>query len=107
RLANLLAWSALIVAALSLAPGLRWTFVLLSLMPMSLAQAASLSGDAMTMGVCFVFVATVWRFAADERPIGAGRLAALTALAAAVALAKSAYLPLALLVLMIPPAKFG
>jgi len=107
RLGNLLLWSALIYTAISLTPLLQWTFFLLALMPMSLWLASSLSADATVNGACFLFVAVTLRFALRPEPITRRRLAALLTLGAAVALAKTAYLPITLLLLLIPPAKFG
>ncbi|MGA2231264.1 MAG: DUF2142 domain-containing protein [Tepidisphaeraceae bacterium] len=108
RIGNLFVWSLLVYSALRIIPLLDWTIFLLALMPMSLSLAASMSADAMVNGICFLFAAVVLRFAVgDDRPIGPARLAALFFLIAALALAKTAYLPLALLLLIIPPAKFG
>lgn len=108
RIGNLLAWTLLIYLALRLIPLLDWTLCLLALMPMSLCLAASLSADAMVNGICFLFIATVLRFAVgDDRAMTARRIAALIVLGAAVALAKTAYLPITLLFLTIPAAKFG
>jgi uncharacterized membrane protein len=107
RLGNLLVWTLLIYFALGLIPLLNWTLCLLALMPMSLSLAASLSADAMVIAVCFLFVATILRFAVgDDRPITWRRLAALVLLGALLALAKTAYLPLTLLFLVIPKSKF-
>jgi uncharacterized membrane protein len=108
RLGNLLAWSLLIYLALRLIPFLQWTLALLALMPMSLFLAASLSADAMVNGLCFLFVAAVLRCAVgDERPITAARMGGMIFLGAAIALAKTAYVPLVLLTLMIPAGKYG
>jgi uncharacterized membrane protein len=77
-------------------------------MPMSLWLAASLSADAMVDSLCFLFVAVTLNFAiADDRPMTGRRIAALLVLIAAVALAKTAYLPITLLALTIPARKFG
>jgi uncharacterized membrane protein len=108
RLGNLLVWSLLIYLALRLMPMLDWTLLLLALTPMSLCQAASLSGDAMVNGLCFLFIATVLYLAVgDEKPIGARQLTAVLFLGAAIALAKTAYLPMTLLLLIVPARKFG
>ena len=108
RLGNLLVWSLLIYCALRLTPILHWTLFLLALMPMSLWLAASNSADTVVNGTTFLFVATILRFALkDDRPMNARRLAALFLLGGAIALAKTAYLPLIMLFLLIPAAKFG
>jgi uncharacterized membrane protein len=107
RLGNLLLWSLLVFFAIRLIPIMDWTVVLLALMPMSLAQAASLSPDATVNGVCFLFVAFVLRLATSETPLPASHLIALTILGAAVSLAKTAYFPLAILFLLIPAKRFS
>jgi uncharacterized membrane protein len=117
RLGNLLAWTLLGYAAMKLAPQLRRPLLLLLLMPMSLFQAASVSGDAMTNALATLFTATVWHFAAPTESrgsmLGAPRtlttwqLAALLATVIALSLSKFAYWPLAGLVLLIPAERFG
>jgi uncharacterized membrane protein len=107
RLGNLFVWSLLVYAAIRLIPILNWTIVLLALTPMSLAQAASLSADATVNGVCFLFTAAVVRLASSESRIPPAHLVALMILGAAVSLAKTAYLPLTILFLLIPPGRFS
>ena len=61
RIGNLFCWSLLVYFSLRLIPVMDWTFLLLALTPMSLAQAASLSADASVNGICFLFVAASLR----------------------------------------------
>ncbi|MGD0388203.1 MAG: DUF2142 domain-containing protein [Tepidisphaeraceae bacterium] len=107
RLGNLLSWSLLVYFAVRLVPILDWTLALLALTPMCLAQSASLSADATVNGVCFLFVAAAMRCALVEGPIPRIHLIGLTVLGAAVALAKTAYLPLSILFLLIPSNRFA
>ncbi len=107
RLGNLFVWSLLVYAAIRLIPILNWTAVLLALTPMSLAQAASLSADATVNGVCFLFAAAVMRLASTDSRITPFPLISLILLGAAVSLAKTAYLPLTILFLLIPPQRFS
>jgi len=107
RIGNLLGWSLLVYFALRLIPILRWTMLLLALTPMSLAQAASLSADATVNGVSFLFVAAAVRCALKEGSLQSARLVGLNFLGAIVALAKTAYFPLTILFLLIPPDKFS
>lgn len=65
RLCNLLAWTTLIFLAIRATPVLKWGFLLLALTPMSLFLAASLSADAMTNGLSFLFIAYVLHYAVD------------------------------------------
>ena len=108
RFGNLLSWSLLVYFAIRLVPIMDWTLLLLALMPMSLAQASSLSADATVNGICFLFVAAAMRCAiGSAAAMTAWRTTALTILGAAVALAKTAYIPLTILFLLIPAGKFG
>jgi uncharacterized membrane protein len=107
RAGNLICWSILAFFAIRLIPILDWTLLLLALMPMSLAQAASLSADATVNGVCFLFVAFAARCAlTTAEKMTPARTVILTILGAAVALAKTAYIPLTILFLLIPETKF-
>jgi uncharacterized membrane protein len=108
RAGNLLSWSLLAWFAIRLIPIMDWTLLLLALMPMSLAQAASLSADATVNGVCFLFVAAAVRCAlGNAATMTTARTTGLTILGAAVSLAKTAYIPLTILFLLIPSSKFG
>jgi uncharacterized membrane protein len=107
RLGNLFGWSLLVYFSLRLIPILDWTILLLALTPMSLAQAASLSADATVNGVCFLFVAAAMRCAMMDGFIRKTHLIGLTLCGAAVALAKTAYLPLTILFLLIPERRFS
>ena len=107
RIGNLLCWSLLVYFSLRLIPVMDWTFLLLAMTPMSLAQAASLSADAAVNGICFLFVAAALRCAMTEGSIRRAQLIGLTVCGAAVALAKTAYLPLTILFLLIPANRFS
>ena len=102
RLANLVCFALLAMAAVKYAPFGRRVFAAAALLPMTLHLAASFSRDALLLGLCFAFAALVLRAAlAPEAP----RLPLLAALAAAGLLlcpGKAVYLPLAALVLLIP-----
>jgi uncharacterized membrane protein len=108
RVANLLACIACVFWAIHMAPAFRWVLVFCSLTPMAMYQMASVSADALTNAVCFLFIAWVLRcaFGAEER-LGARSWLGLFLLAAAVALVKQFYYPLVLLYLLIPAAKVG
>jgi len=110
REANLLIWTIAGYFTLSLAPGLKRAILILMLMPMSLSLAASVSGDAMTNAICLLFTALVWHcsIGGDDAPkITAAKKTAIVALSVGVTLCKFAYAPLILLVLLIPPSRFG
>jgi uncharacterized membrane protein len=63
RIANLLAYLVLVLAAMRILPEFQLPIALLGLMPMSLHQAGSLSADALTIGVSFLLTAWLIRLA--------------------------------------------
>ena len=63
RFANLFFYLFLVVIAMRILPEFQLPLVVLALMPMSLQQAASLSADAVSMGVSFVIAAHILRLA--------------------------------------------
>lgn len=101
RMANLVLYLVLAAAAVAMAPAvLRGVFACVSLLPMSLQLAASLSPDASVLGTVFLFTALC--MALRSRRAARWQLVLLAVLAAAVAPAKAIYLPVVLLCLTIP-----
>lgn len=100
RLANLLVGTALIALALRRLPSYPWLITLLALTPMAVFLRASASADTLNMAVAFLLVATVARLAWAEP--GRSDFLILTACSAALCLSKPVYVPLTLLVLLIP-----
>jgi uncharacterized membrane protein len=110
RFANLLVWCAAGYVTLSLAPGLSRPLFLIMLMPMSMYQAASMSGDVLTNSLVFIFSALVWNQAMafrDGYRVPKPLVAVLFVLACGIGLTKFIYLPLTGLVMLIPAAAFG
>lgn len=108
RLGNLLIWSMLIYMSIIFVPFSKWLFTLLALLPMSVFQAASLSPDALTNGLSFLFIALTFRLAFDIQKSFEWRdLLIVLSLSVLLALSKSAYFFLVLLVLLIPSWKFS
>ena len=97
RVANLIAYLLLAAAAVRLMPIQKWTMAMVALMPMSVYLAASLSADAMTIGLSLLVVALTLNLAlGSERP-DRRSLLALGFLLVLLALSKQAYLGLAVL----------
>jgi hypothetical protein len=101
RLFGLAAWLAGIAAVLRVAPTQRWLLCAAALLPISVFQAAALSGDALTQVVIF------WWFAECLRAAARGALrvrdvARLVCAALAVGLVKPGYAPLALASFALP-----
>jgi uncharacterized membrane protein len=106
RGANLLAWTLAGYFTLRLVPALRSAVLILMLMPMTISLAASVSADGMTIALSLLFTALVWH-CGTKGGINRRAKLAIIGLSIAVALCKFAYLPLMLLVLLIPPVRFG
>jgi uncharacterized membrane protein len=107
REAGLIAWTVLGYFTLKFGGALARPILLLLLMPMSIASAASVSADAMTNAVCLLFTALVWRHSGKCEKMSTSGMAAIFALSIGVTLCKFAYLPLILLILLIPPSRLG
>ncbi len=103
RLANLLAATALIHAGLRRLPAYRWLGVAIALTPMATFLRSSVSADALTFAIAFLFAATVARLAFGiEATVRPRDVALLCLLAAALCLTKAVYAPLVLAAAVIP-----
>jgi len=108
RIANLVFWVAATWLAIRLAPCRKWTLTVLSLTPMSVSQAASLSADPPTNAVALLLLVVVARtWAPSTRPLSYLEAFGFVALGALLGLVKAGYWPLAALLLLIPPRRFG
>jgi uncharacterized membrane protein len=106
RILNLALFLLLATWAVRCTPAMKWGFVLLLLMPMTLFEAASLSADAFTAGIAYLLIAFILRCAADEGRLTFRELIFLFSAAVLLALAKQGYWPIVLLVLLIPARRF-
>lgn len=107
RVASLLAWIALTALAIRLAPARKWTLALLSLTPMSVASAASISSDPMTNAAALLFAVIVMRSVCADGPLARAETRWLFGGALLLAMVKPGYWPLALATLAIPRARVG
>lgn len=107
RLANVAAGSILLAIALASTPAGRPILFLVGLLPMTVFQMSSLSADASTNALAFLWTALVVGLAGTPVEAGRGRIAALALVAVLLALAKPGYAPLAGLVFLVPPERFG
>ncbi len=110
RLATLVVWMALVFAALWLLPFHQRTMAWLALLPSSLFLHASLTGDAVTNGLCFWLLAALLslifsekKFAETSRWLKVGVFTSSTM----IVLSKPVYFPLVLLVWFVPMRKFS
>ena len=107
RIVCLAAYIALIAAAIRIMPVQKWPMFLVALAPAVLATCSSVSSDIVAVGAAFLFVAIcldlAWR---PERIITRRELVLLFVAGFFVNLAKFAYAPLLLMVLLLPRRKF-
>jgi uncharacterized membrane protein len=109
RILVMLAYALLVFLAVKVTPVAKNLFVVVGLLPMSVALSVSVGADAVSNGVTFLFTAYMLRLSLTDRglPLTRGNLAAVFGLLAVVALLKQPYLLLALLVLAVPAERFG
>lgn len=103
RLVNLFTWIGLVYLSIRIMPFHKRLLLAVSLLPMSVFIAASFSPDAVTNGVSFLWIASVFRiFARSEDNISLKDWAFLALLLIPLALSKSIYIALTgLLVLLL------
>lgn len=108
RLFNLLYFVLLTYLALKLTPVYKRTLMLIALMPQTLFLASSCSYDVFVFTSCFLFTALVFRCAYDKNKqvVAKSDLIALCITGSLVALCKYVYIPMLLMLLLIPKEKF-
>ena len=108
RCGNLLVGAWLISLAMSYAGFARWAALIVALLPMTLAQVASVSADAMSFGISFLWIAMVLAIAVTRRVgVSRPRVVLLVCLALALSQLRPPYPLLGLLVFLIPMKRFG
>jgi uncharacterized membrane protein len=107
RLLNLALFLFLTTSAIRLMPVMRWVLALLILMPMTMFEAASLSGDSFIIGFSFFMIAFLLHCAARDKRLEAGDIALMFAGATLLSLCKPGYSLLIFLALIIPWERFG
>jgi len=107
RVANLIVYLLLAAAAVRLMPIHKWTMAMVALIPVSVYLAASLSADAVTLGLSMLIVALTLKLALGSDRPSRRSLLALGLLLVLLALSKQAYVGLAALFLLVPSKKFS
>lgn len=107
RIATLIVTVALLYAAIRIAPAMRWTWCAVALLPTATFIRSTASGDNMTTAFVLLFVASVLAAAVRTEPMSWGEKAALAGGFLLLCLTKVTYVPLVLLMLSIPAARFG
>ena len=107
RVGNLLVGSWLIALALSYAGYARWPALLVAMFPMTISQIATVSADAMSYGLTFLWISLVMNTALGKSgTLSTKRLVGLIALALALSQLRPPYPLLGFLVLLIPARRF-
>ena len=108
RLVNVLLYILIIYIAIKLTPILKWGFVLLALMPMSINEAASYSIDGFTIAISLLLIAYFFKLAFDNeiKKIKPKDILIISTLGILLVLSKQIYVLLLLLFFIIPSDKF-
>lgn len=107
RICALLAYMGLVALAIRWMPVQKWLLALFALMPMSMAQAAAVTADTVTLAMAYLFLAYVLRLSQENGTLRIRQWLSLAALLALISLTKPVYCVFALLFLLIPPARAG
>src|SRR5207302_1835960 len=108
RCGNLLAGSWLMTAALSYAGFARRAALLIAMFPMVLSQIATVTADAMSYGIGFLWIAMIMQTAVSQaNGVSRRRMFCFICLALALSQLRPPYPFLCLLVFLIPAKRFG
>lgn len=107
RIVNLIAYIAMLYAAIKIAKRGKWVYAVVGLIPMAIQQAGSLSADVMTLGPVFLFIATVQNLFTQTTLLTKKQAGMLIALSAVLGLTKQTNVLLLLALLFIPKRLFA
>ena len=107
RLANLVVGTLLLGVSLRMSSSLAPSLAVLALFPTVVTQTASLSADALTLGVSFVIAAYVAQWLEDSGPVAGRSLIVYFILAITVTLTKFGYWLLPWAIAVIPASRWG
>ena len=108
RFCSLLVYLALCYGAIKIVPCFKWTFLLFSLLPVNIYQAASVSVDGLTFGLIILFLAYTLKLAFDDsiKHINVKNILLWSIIFAYICILKYAYFPLIVAYFLIPYKKF-
>ncbi len=101
-LSNLFFWILIMYCAIKIIPFGKWALFMIALNPISIFLAATLSSDASQISLIALLVAVVLRLRTHSNQLTPKLLAAFLLLLIAVSLLKIAYIPLSLLIMLVP-----
>ena len=104
---NFAVWVFLIYYSIKLIPKFKSVVLFISLLPITIQEATSLSPDALTIGLCTFFISyTLYLAYGERKKLERRDYAVVFASSAILGFCKIVYLPLVLLLLLIPKEKF-
>ena len=108
RLANLLFSMIIMFLAIKITPILKKAFLLLSMLPLSVEAFSSMSPDAITISIAFLFIAYIFKLIHEkDKKINKKDIAVVVLISMVIALCKIVYIPLVGLLLLLPKDKFN
>ena len=107
RLGNLILFAAMAALAVWLAPTAKGLFAAFALLPMTLHLAGSFSYDSLLLALVLPFTALLLRCALQDTPVTTRQSIGLGVLCALIAPLKAVYVPLCLLVFLIPAGQYA
>jgi uncharacterized membrane protein len=107
RLASLLCWVGLVLAAIRLTPVFKWVMVMIGLIPMGIFLGASVTADSPTNGLSMLLTALILRSSfGKDGPVKWSEGIWIVLVCICLGLTKQVYFILAALALMIPVSRF-
>lgn len=108
RLANLFFYILIVFMAIKFTPVMKWVFLLLGLMPMTLYEAGSFSADGFSIAISFLLIAFFFKLSFDDKITVIDRkdIFIIFILGIMLGLSKQVYILLLLLFFIIPAYKF-
>jgi uncharacterized membrane protein len=107
RLTNLFFWLICMSIFFRLMPVFHTVIAFITLLPGTIAIQATLSADVFTNGCLFIMIGLFLKFKFTDKPISKLELGAFWVLSVLTTWAKVVYLPMALLLLLVPKERFG
>lgn len=102
RFAQIIAFAAAGFFIIRYIPIGKWLMTVICLMPVTIIQSAAITADMMSTVCCFAFIATILKLLMEKNGISKGTWAALVITSICLGLVKISYLPLILLVVLVP-----
>ncbi len=106
RIFNLVAYIAMFFWAIRFAKFGKWVYVVIGLFPVAIQQAASLSGDVMTIGLCVLWISLLGNIYVRTRIINSKQILYMSLLSVGLILTKQTNALLLIGLLFIPAANF-